>query len=107
MNAEAAHLNIVPIGPTHNAYPFDLRKWEGFNITSAYQTQATNTTAICEVDVSAIRLKFPASRFVLDTAVVLLKARIALLARFLGFAVVIEALNGRPCTISTGLTCLR
>jgi len=73
----------------------------------ADQSQPTNTAAIGEKNVLAIRLELPACLLVLHGAVIVLKFGIALLARLLCFAVFIETGNSEPRSISTGLSSLR
>src|SRR5713226_5940469 len=77
-----AKLDIVAIGTAHNAYPFDLLGRKGFNVLLgiAYETETTNATAIGEGDMFATRLYLPSRLLVLDTAVIMLKMGIALLA---------------------------
>ncbi len=49
----------------------------------------------------------PSGLLVLDGAVIVLKLGIALLPGLVGCAVLIEAANRKPSTVSTGLTGLR
>ena len=51
-------LHIVAIGTVYHPHPFDLLGREGFNLLLgiAYQSQASNTTAIGERDVFPIGL---------------------------------------------------
>ena len=65
-----------------------------------------NATAIGEGEVAPVWLELPSRRLVLDAAIVPLERGIALLARLVGLAVLIEASDGEPGPISTGLTSL-
>jgi hypothetical protein len=72
----------------------------------AYETKPPNPTAISERDMFAINRELPASGFVLDTSIVVLELRITFLPQLLFFAVIVEAGNSEPRSISTGLTSL-
>src|SRR5713226_2349232 len=103
-----AQLHIIPISPMHDTNALDLLDGEGgallFRV--ANQTQATNATAIGENHVFAIGFKLPAALFILDASSIVLKLWVALLARLVFLAVVVEPLNSKPCPVCTGLPCL-
>src|SRR5215467_7605435 len=101
-----AELHIIPIGPAHNTKALDVFDGEGGDLVFlvANQAQSPNPTAISEGDVFAIGVKLPAGLFILDAAIIVLKFGIALLPRLVCFAIFIEARNGNPGTISTGLS---
>src|SRR5690348_5222464 len=86
-------LTVVAIGPLHDTYSFYLVRGKGFHrpLFVADQAQPSNATAIGEGDVLAIGFDAPSGLFVLHRAVIVLKLRIALLARLLGAAILIEA----------------
>src|SRR3989442_29193 len=98
-------LAIVAIGTMHNPDALDLLGGEGFNVLLlvAYQAQAANATPIGEGDVFAIRFNLPARMLVFHAPIVMLELRIALLAGLLVLAVLIEAFNGQPGSISRSL----
>src|SRR3989442_11610669 len=102
-------LAIVAIGTMHNPDALDLLGGEGFNVLLlvAYQAQAANATPIGEGDVFAIRFNLPARMLVFHAPIVMLELRIALLAGLLVLAVLIEAFNGQPGSISRSLSRLR
>lgn len=104
-----AELDIVAIGTMNNPHPFDLFGGKGFNVLVlvAYQSQATNATAIHEADMLAIRFDLPASLLVFDAAVIVLELGIALLARLVVLTIIIETGDRHPGSISTSLTGLR
>src|SRR5947209_16322233 len=101
-------LAIVAISTVDNPDTFDLFGGEGSNLLLliAYQPQATNATPIREGDVFPIRLDFPASLLVLHAPIVMLKLGIALLARLVVLAILIEAGDSAPGPIGRGLTSL-
>lgn len=72
-------LSIVAIGAANKAYPLDLFGGEGFDVAGANQPQSPDPAAIGERDVPAVRLKPPASLFVLDAAAIMLKLWVAFL----------------------------
>ena len=92
----------------HNPHALDLLDGEGFNLLLfvAHQTQATYPTAIRETNVLAIRLELPTRLFVFYRTVIVLELGIAFPAGFMVFAVVIEAGNRAPGSISRGLASL-
>lgn len=96
-------LNEVAIGPAQETYPLDVLDGEGFDVSGANQTQASNSAAIGETDMSAIWLKLPSRLLVLHAAAIMLKLGIAALSGLLVAAVLIEASDGRPGTISGSL----
>jgi hypothetical protein len=102
-------LDIIAVSTMHQPHPLDLFRGEGFNVLLgiADESQTTNPTPIGEADVSAIGLHLPAGLLVFHRAVVMLKLGIALLARLVRFAVSIEARDGEPGPVSTGLPSLR
>lgn len=102
-----AELAIIAISTMDNPHPFDLLRGECCNLLFGIpdKPQATDATAIREGDVFAFQ--FPTALLVLNTPVIVLKFGIAFLAWFLLLAVVIEARNSKPGTVSTGLPCLR
>ena len=99
-------LYIISICAAQDAYPLDLLHWEGFNVLLgiANQAQASDPTQVCEDDVASIGVYLPSGGFVLHTSVIVLKLGVALLAGFLVPAILVEAGDGEPGTISTGLT---
>jgi hypothetical protein len=101
-------LHIVAISTMDNPDPLDLlgRKCCNLLLGIADQPQASNATPIGEGDVLAIGFQLPARLLVLDAPVIVLEPGIAFLAWLVGLAVVIEAGDGKPCSISTGLTSL-
>lgn len=101
-------LTVVAIRSFDKAHSLDLFKRKGSYrlLFVAHQAQAPNATTIREGDVFAIRIRFPSRRFVLDRTVVVLKARIAFLGGIVVLAVLIEAGDGRPGSISRNLTSL-
>src|SRR6266853_4178146 len=103
-----SELHIVAIGSMDNAYPFDLFKRKGCNLLLriADQPQASNTTPIGEGDVLPIRREPPSRCFVLHAPVLVLEPGITFLAWLVVFALVIEARNGKPGAIGTGLPSL-
>jgi hypothetical protein len=113
-----AQLAVVAISPSEDANPLDGLDWERFNTLVAVpnQFETAYSTPVCEDDVTAIAVKLPACGFVFHRTVVLLKTgterakakakAIALLARLLGLAVVIETRDSEPGTISSSLTSL-
>src|SRR3989442_4554719 len=98
-------LAIVAIGTMHNPDALDLLGGERLNLLLlvAYQPQAANTTPIGEGDVFPVRFDLPAALLVFYGAVIVLELGIALLARLLILAMLVETGNGKPCSISTGL----
>jgi hypothetical protein len=98
----------IAINSSDKAYSLDVLDGEGFDalLLVPNQTETAYTTTICEGEVTTIRLKLPSIDFVFHRAVVVLKLGIAFLSRFLLFAIVIEARDSKPCTVSTGLTSL-
>ncbi len=102
-------LAIVAIRPPHEPDPGDLLRGNLCNplLLAAHEPKPADPTAISEGDVLAVRLHLPARLFVLDTAVIPLETRIALLARLVVFAVVIEAGDSGPRPLSSRLSGLR
>ncbi len=102
-------LAVVAICASDDPNTFDVLHGKCVDalIGIANQFETPNPTAIGEGDVPSIGFQFPSRGFVLDAPVVALKPGIALLAGFLVFAVVIEARNSKPRTISRRLTGLR
>ena len=99
-------LHVVAISTSHDANPLDLLRGEGFNVLFgiADQAKATNPTAIGEGDVFAIRFQLPSLYLIFYTAVIMLESGIALLARCVQLAILIETGDGKPGTIGTSLT---
>jgi len=102
-------LDRVAIGTMDNPDAFDLLGGEGSNLLFlvAYQSQATNATAINEADMLAIRFDLPAGLLVFYGTVIVLELGIALLAGLLVLAVLIETGDSEPGSISTRLSGLR
>src|SRR5712691_1918458 len=94
-------LTIVAIRTMDNADSFDVPGGKGANrlLGIAHQSQASNTTAIGEGDVLAIRLQLPTCLLVFNRAVIMLELRITLLAWLLHLTVLIEAGDSKPGTI--------
>jgi len=99
-------LAIVAVCTPDNTNPLDQleRKLLDTLIGIANQFEATNPTAIGEDDVSAIWIKLPTCGLILHAPVVVLKSGISLLSRFLVLAILIEARDSKPCTLSCRLT---
>ena len=99
-------LAIVAIGTMHNPDAFDLLGGEAFNLLFlvAYQSQATNATPIGEANMLAVRFDLPTRVLVFYAPIVMLKLGIALLARLLILAILVETGNGKPGSISTRLS---
>ena len=98
-----SELSVVSIGAAQEADPLDLLHWESFDMLSGTANQAQATTK-GESDVASIRVYLPSGGFVLHTSVIMLKCRVPLLSRFLVPAILIEAGDGSPGTVGTGLT---
>src|SRR5258708_7944395 len=98
-------LCVVAISAFDDAHPFDLleRKSSDLLFFVAHQTQSTNAAAIGKGDMFAVTVQLPTRLFVLNTAIVVLKLRIALLAGLLLATIIIEALDRRPRPISRHL----
>ena len=97
----------VAICTPYDAHPLDQLDGKLLEtlIGIANQFEAANPTAIGEDDMSAIRIKLPTRLFVFHGSIVVLKLGISLLARFLLLlAIVIEAGDSKPCTLSRRLT---
>jgi hypothetical protein len=103
-----AELSVVAISAAQEANSLDLLDWEGFDVLSAIadQAQSANAAAIGEGDVASIGVELPCRLFVLHTPIVMLKLGIALLAGLVVAAILIEAGDGSPGPIRTGLTSL-
>ncbi len=84
-------LHIVAIRTLDQPHALDLLDGERFNAACADQAYTADTQAIREDEALAIWFQLPARSLVLHTAIVLLEARVALLAWFLRCAVHIEA----------------
>ena len=99
-------LEIIAICAAQDANSFDLLHWEGFDVLRrvSNQAQASDPAQVCEDDVASIRVYLPSGGFVLHTSVIMLKCRVPLLSRFLVPAILIEAGDGSPGTVGTGLT---
>ena len=102
-------LTIVAIRTPDEPYPLDLLRGKVFNALPvvADQSQAANATAIGEADMLAIQLYLPAGLLILDRPIIMLKTRIAFLARRMHLAAIIEAGDSKPGSISRYLTSLR
>ncbi len=102
-------LAVVAIGAAHDAHPLDLLGGEGFDLLLLvpYEPEGADGASVREGDVLAVRFQFPARLFILDGAVVMLEAGIALRALLVVFAVLVEALDGEPGARGGGLPCLR
>jgi hypothetical protein len=70
----------------------------------ADEPKRADATPISESERSAIAFQSPARGFVFDGAVIMLALGVALLAGFVVLAVLLEARNGKPGTISGNLT---
>jgi len=103
-----AELDVVAISTMHHPHPFDLLDRKGFTMLLgiADKPELTNAAAIREGDVFPIRLSLPPCLLVLDASVIVLECGIAFLAWLVVLAVLIEAGNSEPRSISRGLTCL-
>src|SRR5205807_1550787 len=101
-----AELSVVAICTADNAHPFNILHRECLNLLLliAHQAESANATAIGEGDMLAIIVQLPASLLVFNRSVVVLKSGITLLSRFVLAAVLIEARDSKPCTISTSLS---
>ena len=101
-------LDIVSISTTEDANSFDLLDGEGFDLLArgTNQAEATNATAIDKGDMTPIGVNLPSCLLIFHTAVVVLKLGVSLLSRLLVAAILIEARDGSPGTIRTGLTSL-
>ncbi len=104
-----AELRIISICAAHDANSLDLLHREGFDmlIRIADQAQTSNTTSVGESDVTPIGLQLPPALFVLHASVIVLKLGVAFLAGLVVAAILIEARDGGPGAIRTGLTSLR
>src|SRR5215470_12280550 len=87
LNSELA---VVAIGSLHQLHPLDLADGEAGNRTrflalwaGTNQAHCSNPVPIRECNAFAIRLQLPPCHFIFNRAVIMLKAGIALLARFL------------------------
>src|SRR5579859_1503283 len=102
-------LHVVSISPANNANSLDLLEREGFNLLAfvANEPECAYPTAIGECDVLAIWPQLPTRLLVFYRPIIMLKMRIALFPWPVGLAVLIEAGNRNPGTISTGLPGLR
>src|SRR5579875_368277 len=99
-------LAIVAIGPSHDAYPLD--ELDGVFLDAlpfvAHEPERAYSTCVREGDVLPIGFESPARLLVLDTPVIMLETGIPLLPRCVLFAVVIEARDSTPRTVSSRLT---
>src|SRR2546421_6885311 len=102
-------LAVVAIGAAHDAHPLDLFDGEGFDLLFVVpnEPEGADGASVREGDVLAVRFQFPARLLVLDGAVVMLEAGIALLAGLVVEARFVEALDGEPGARGGGLPCLR
>src|SRR5438067_784766 len=96
----------VAIRTTHETDSLESLDRELFNTLPfvANQAKTPNAAAISEGDVLAIQLDPPSGGFVLHRTVIMLKLRIAFLARLLVAAVLIEARNREPGPVRRCLT---
>ncbi len=102
-------LVIVAVCPLDNTHSLDVFDREGRNllVLVADQTQTPDGCGIGEGEVASVGVQFPPGLLVLHTSIVVLKLRIAFLSQLVLAAVVIEALNGRPCAVGADLSRLR
>ena len=98
-------LAVVAIRSAHEAHPLDLVDGEGFDplLLVPDQPERADAAAVREGDVLAVRRELPARLLVLDGAVVMLEAGIALLTGFVVHAILIEARDGEPGARGGGL----
>ena len=106
LNCELA---VVAIGAAHDAHPLDLLGGESFDLLLLVpnKPEGADGASVREGDVLAVWFQFPARLFILDGAVVMLEAGIALLAGRVVEARLVEALDGEPGARGGGLPCLR
>ena len=71
-------------------------------ITDQFET--ANPAAIREDDVATIVVKLPPGGFVLHAPIVVLEFGVSFLSRLFVLAILIEARNSKPCTVSRSLT---
>ena len=98
-------LHVVAIGTLHQSDALDLFERERFNGARPDQSERAHARAIGEGQTFAVRLQFPTRGFVLDTAIVFLEARVALLAWLFLAAVLVEPgdrLPGPVCRCLAG-----
>jgi hypothetical protein len=102
-------LNRIPIGAMEDANPLDLLHGKGFDVLSgiADQAKSPNPARVSEDDVASIGFQLPSGGFVLHAPVIVLELGIPFLAGLVVAAILIEAGNGSPGTVGTGLTGLR
>src|SRR6266566_2635114 len=95
-------LSVIAIGTMHNAYALDLLGGKGCNVLFlvAHEPQSFNTTSISQSDMFPVRFQLPTCLLILNRAVIMLEPGIALLPRLVVLAVVIEAGDSKPCTVS-------
>ena len=98
-------LAVVAIGAAHQAHPLDLFDGEGFDplLPVPDQPERADADPVREGDLLAVGRELPARLLVLDGAVVMLEAGIALLSGCVAFAMLIEALDGEPGARGGGL----
>lgn len=101
-------LNIVAICSSDNANTLDLFDGELLYslVSVSNQFETAYPTTISEGDMTTIIVKLPARGLVLHTSVIPLEFGVSLLSWFLLLAIVIEAGDGKPRTISRCLTSL-
>ncbi|MEN9226902.1 MAG: hypothetical protein Q6M54_15675 [Thermostichus sp. DRC_bins_24] len=95
-------LSIIRL--THHPNPLDLRNWVEVEIPSSYQQKGSSLEAIGEGEMRPLRRELPPRGFVFHGAAILLELRKALLSWLLGFAIVVEPLDGRPSPFRAGLS---
>ncbi len=102
-------LAIISICATEETNPFDLLDGEGFDVLPGIADQAEfpNTTAIGEGDMTSIWVELPSGLLILDASIVVLKLGVAFLTGFVVAAILIEARDGKPGTVSRCLASLR
>ena len=98
-------LDVVAVRPPYNPHPLDLLDGERCNLLLlvADQPHGPDATAVREGEVLAVRLQLPARLLVLHAAVIMLEVGGALLAGPVVLAVIVEALDGEPGAVGTGL----
>src|SRR5713226_82223 len=103
-----SELTEIAISTLDEANALDLLLGKRFDalFLVPHKPQAPDTAAIGEGDVLPIGFQLPASLLVVHGTIIVLETGIALLAWLVVLAVLIEASNGKPCSLSRGLTCL-
>src|SRR5262249_22305560 len=100
-------LGVVAIGAADQPYPFELHQRKRLAGARTHQPHPPNATAIREAQMPSVGIQRPARHPVLHAPVVRLEARLPLLARGLCPASRVEAADGLPRSVGTGLPGLR